>query len=275
MHSQKRQAGKKCRQNGTFLHCKAGKAETQRPTGPCHWSCSLIFSDKKMVIINIFSKFAAEVHYINTQNMKKLFGTIIMAIGLLTAIPSQAQFSFGISGGLNLNKISYKDVPDVSSNNRAGWFVGPKVQFKLPVVGIGFDAAALYSQRRINGYSNVNEDATSTSTSYKSIEIPINLRYSVGLSSLASVFIATGPQFGFNVGGKNWEWRDTKNYELRKSNVSWNIGAGVRLLNHVEANVGYNFAVSKLAKYYGIPGSNDSEGSFKANSWQLQVAYYF
>jgi hypothetical protein len=203
--------------------------------------------------------------------MKKLFGILLMAVGLLTAIPSQAQFSFGVSGGLNLNKISYKDVPDVSSNNRAGWFIGPKVQFKVPVIGIGVDAAALYSQRRINGYSDVNEDATSTSTNYKSIEIPINVRYSIGLSSLASIFVATGPQFGFNVGNKNWEWRDMKSYELRKSNVSWNIGAGLRLLNHVEANVGYNFAVSKLAKYYG----NEGNGSFKANSWQLQLTYYF
>lgn len=203
--------------------------------------------------------------------MKKLFGTIILGLALLAAMPARAQFSYGVSGGINLNKIYYKGVPNVSSDNRAGWFFGPKVQLKVPLIGLGVDAAAFYSQRRINGYDDGNKDATSSSTNYKSIEIPINLRYSVGISSIASVFLATGPQFGFNVGGKNWKWRDTSDSKLHKSNVSWNIGLGARLISHIEANVGYNFELNKLAKYHGSLG----DGSFKANSWQMQLTYYF
>lgn len=203
--------------------------------------------------------------------MKKLFNTLALAVLLLlAAAPARAQIDFGLTGGLNLNKISFNHVPNVSSDNRAGWFVGPKAEFQIPVIGLGFDIAALYSQRRINGYEKHSEDATSTSTYYKSVEIPVNLRYSFGLSSLAAIFVATGPQFGFNVGGKNWKWNDTSNWELKKSNVSWNIGAGVKLLKHLEANVGYNFAISKFAKNKSTEG-----GDFKANGWTLQVAYFF
>lgn len=203
--------------------------------------------------------------------MKKLFSTLLLATGLILGTASaKAQVDFGLTGGLNLNKISFNHVPSVSSDNRAGWFVGPKVEFQIPVIGIGLDVAALYSQRRINGYEEHSEDATSTSTSYKSIEIPVNLRYSFGFSSLAAIFVATGPQFGFNVGDKSWKWNDTSNWELKKSNVSWNIGAGVKLLKHLEAGIGYNFAISKFAK-----NKNAEGGDFKVGGWTLQVAYFF
>ena len=106
----------------------------------------------------------------------------------------------------------------------------------------------------------------------RSIEVPINLRYTFGIS-LASVFVATGPQFGFNMGNKFWSLPDTGDFQLKKSSFSWNIGAGVQLLNHLEIGVGYNIALSKYAKYTGIGGGSDA--SFKNSGWQIQAAYLF
>ncbi len=204
--------------------------------------------------------------------MKKIVSILSVAIiMMMAAAPAGAQVNFGLTGGVNLSKMSLDKIPDVSSNNRAGWFVGPKVLVKIPVVGLGADAAVLYSQRRMNVENKVGENA---SKNYCSVEIPVNLRYSVGLSSLASLFLATGPQFGFNVGNKTWKalksGEEPENFKLKKSNVTWNIGVGAMLLNHVEASVGYNFGVSKLAEQFGNEG-----GSFKGNTWQLKVAYYF
>ena len=64
-------------------------------------------------------------------------------------------------------------------------------------------------------------------------------------------------------------------------NTTWNIGAGVRLFKHLEASVGYNFALSKAGKaiFNNLGGStgnsDDYELKYKTNTFQLQVAYMF
>ena len=188
--------------------------------------------------------------------------------------PASAQLDFGIVGGLNLNKISYSKMPSLSSDNRCGWYIGPKVEFTLPLVGLGIDASLQYSQRRVNAGEVLDvstNTAVSLSSTYKSIEIPVNVRYGVGLSSLAYVFLATGPQFGFNVGSGMWKLSDNDYFDFKKSNVTWNIGVGAKVLKHIEVGAGYNFAISKLAKLGGF----NSDGSIKNNSWQFQLAYFF
>jgi opacity protein-like surface antigen len=103
------------------------------------------------------------------------------------------------------------------------------------------------------------------------IEIPINLRYQFGFSSLASAYIATGPQFGFNVGSKKIkEMADFNYYKVKNSVLTWNIGAGVKLLKHLEAGVAYNIALSKFAKYTGT-----QEGSLRSNTFLVHVGYFF
>ena len=207
--------------------------------------------------------------------MKKIFATILVTLTLLLGVqPAKAQLSFGVVGGLNLSKLSYDNLSsNLTSDNRCGWYIGPKVEFKVPLIGLGVDAAVEYSQRRLNGEVETGTSTVSSSTTLKTIEIPINLRYSIGLASLASLYVATGPQFGFNVGDKKWNWNNitgaADGFELKKSNVTWNIGAGVKLLSHLEVGVGYNIALSKFAKKYA------GDGNFKSNTWQFQVAYMF
>ncbi len=192
---------------------------------------------------------------------------LILAAVCVMSLPNtvNAQFKFGLVGGLNVSKVSYKDI-SATSKSRTGWYVGPKAQFTVPIVGIGLDVAAEYSQRDLN-----TEGKTKT---YQSIEIPVNIRYQLGLN-LAKVYVMTGPQFGFQVGSDTWSIKDptnintAKTFKLKKSNVSWNVGAGVVLFGHLEAGVGYNIALSKYAKLLS------EDGSIKANTWQVQVAYMF
>ena len=142
--------------------------------------------------------------------MKKVFTLALVAFGLMMAMPSQAQFKFGLKGGLNITDMSMsKDVLDAS--NRTGFFIGPSVKFTLPVVGLGIDAAALYDQREAKLKADVENTTgtqiTSNTVKQQAINIPINLRYSIGLGDLAGIYFAAGPQFGFNVGDKNFDRR--------------------------------------------------------------------
>ena len=207
--------------------------------------------------------------------MKKIFTSIVFAAALFAAIPSQAQVKFGLKGGYNITSMSISsDV--VKKSNQTGFFVGPTAKFTLPIVGLGIDAAALYDQRE----AKLDNGTESSTVSEKSINIPINLRYSIGLGSLASIYLAAGPQFGFNIGGKNYNWDDGTNYELKKSNISINVGAGVTLANHLEIGCTYNIACGKTGEFTYTTAVKAASKEIvskanRTNAWQIYAAYYF
>lgn len=211
--------------------------------------------------------------------MKKLFTLMVVAV-LMSALPAKAQFGFGLRGGVNLTSLSLsKEV--LSSSNRAGFFIGPSVKFTVPLVGVGVDVSALYDQRNsgIEGETIVE----------KNIFLPINLRYDLGLGSMASVFVKAGPQFGWNVGNKTFKLNKETvagvkdEFQLKKSNISLNVGLGAFLLKHLELGVTYNIALGKTGevgvfdavKSVGGEVINNVRGETRTNAWQLNLAYYF
>lgn len=159
------------------------------------------------------------------------------------ALPSDAQVKFGLKGGLNVTDMSLSSkVFDAS--NRAGFFIGPTVKVSLPLTGLGVDGSVLYDQRSAK---IENESGETQTVKQQQITIPINLRYGVGLGSLASVFLFAGPQVGFNVGDKDYKWTDTSNYSLKKSNFSVNVGLGATVIQHLQITANYNIACGKTA----------------------------
>lgn len=111
-------------------------------------------------------------------------------------------------------------------------------------------------------YENYSEEKT-----LKTIEVPVNLKYNFGLGSTLGVFVAAGPQFGFNVGSGH-----VSDFDVRSSNLSFNVGAGVKLIQHLQIGLNYNFSVSKVAKYQDEDGR---KYDMKKNTWQVSAAYLF
>lgn len=213
--------------------------------------------------------------------MKKSFTLALVALGLATAIPSEAQIKFGLKGGLNITDMSM-DSKVLDASNRTGFFIGPSVKFTLPVVGLGIDASALYDQResklKASEENALGTDYTSTTVKQQSINIPINVRYTFGLGDIAGVYLAAGPQFGFNVGDKNVNLKDMANYEFKSANFSVNVGLGVTIIKHLEIGATYNIACGKTgeATLKSVAGNvAESIGNGKSNAWQISAAYYF
>ena len=222
--------------------------------------------------------------------MKKFSALCLSLLVAFAGLTAKAQkFSYGIVAGYDLTKVKYSgDMKNnFSSDNKSGWYVGPKFVFST-VMGLGVDASLQYSQRKLNitqdGYYD-NENGVifgnvSQSQTYRTIEIPINLRYSIGLGSSASVFAYTGPQFGSALQNMKFD-KLGNNFSRENLNTTWNIGAGVRLLKHLEASVGYNFAIGKAGKAIlhsvGVNEgeSQDLELKYKTNTFQVQLAYMF
>ena len=194
--------------------------------------------------------------------MKKLLSTLMVIACLALAIPAQAQIKFGVKAGLNVSKLHLSE-NIVSKDNRAGFFVGPTAEFTLPLLGLGIDGSVLYNQFGVD-----SEKGTSTK---KSIEIPINLRWTVGFSSLVGAYVAVGPQFGFNVGDR---WFD-EICEFKKNTTSFNVGAGLKLLGHLQVGANYNFALKDNGKIHDDVIEDLATIGFKQNTWQVSVAYLF
>ena len=204
--------------------------------------------------------------------MKKFF-TLVVLLAIMT-VAAQAQVKFGVKGGLNLTNMKF-DNSIVDKSNQTGFFIGPTINFTLPVVGLGIDASALYDQR------SAKIEGSDDKLKQQSIQIPINLRYGFGLGNTASLYIFAGPQFGFNIGDKTTnllnnalEWR------LKDSNLSANLGVGLMLLNHLQVSANYNVALGTTGETNVVNSTLSTAGNIltgktKANAWQLSVAYFF
>ena len=198
--------------------------------------------------------------------MKKIFTTIVLMAAMLVAIPAKAGINFGIKGGYNITNFSFsKDV--IAKDNQQGFFIGPSLKIGIPVLPIGFEIAALYDQR--------DAKLEGEKISQKSINIPINVRYELGLGDMAGIYVAAGPQFGFNIGDKKFSFSNANDYKMKDSNLSLNLGAGIRLVSHLEIGFNYNIALGKTGEFNEVDGAKNLVGNGKANAWQISAAYYF
>lgn len=159
--------------------------------------------------------------------MKKFFSVFMIAVCCMAlAMPAQAQLiKFGVKGGVNLSKLKFEGMKD----NSTGFFFGPMAEITIPVIGLGVDGALLYSQK--------GDKMEGLDMKQSGLDIPVNLKYSIGLGSMLGIYVAAGPDFFFNFkGDKNFE--DGRKLESKKAQVGINVGAGVKLVRHLQ--IGFN-----------------------------------
>ncbi len=173
----------------------------------------------------------------------------------------------GVKGGYNITQMSLGSKV-LDTQNRYGFFVGPTVKGSLPV-GIGFDIAALYDERELE-LDDVN-------VTQKSLNVPVNLRFNIGLGSMVGAYMTLGPQFCFTLGDKDYDLsevsRTVKELRLRDSYMTVNMGAGIYLTKHFELGAIYNIAVAKTGELDHL-GLSDALHTH-ASAWQITASVYF
>ena len=191
--------------------------------------------------------------------MKKVLSILMVAVALMMAAPAQAQLiKFGVKGGMNFSKLdtnvkNWNDAVDSSTR----FFVGPMAEVTLPISGLGVDGAVMFSQR---GKGEAKQQG---------LEIPVNLKYTLGLGSMFGIYLAAGPDFFFNfkdfVGiGVNTE----------KSQVAINVGAGLKLLRKLQVGLTYQIPMSD-SYTVDMLGRSASKAGVKTKTWQVSAAYIF
>ncbi|WP_321478629.1 porin family protein [uncultured Bacteroides sp.] len=211
--------------------------------------------------------------------MKKFVSAFMLIACLLMAMPAHAQIKFGVKGGLNLASASLSDAwkNKGDADNYTGFFIGPMLDITIPIIGLGVDGAVMYSQK---GTKFSFENGISSKTfKQQGIEIPLNLKYTVGLGSMAGIYFAAGPSFFFNMKSDEKFTVDNvkSSIDYEKSEVALNLGVGLKLVKHLQLGVNYNMPLTDSAKASVESGSlSDLNGkSFKTKVWQVSVAYLF
>lgn len=201
---------------------------------------------------------------------------------VLVALTANAQVTFGVKGGVDLAKLSFKD--DVfNSTNRMGWFVGPTLNVPIPLPGMSIDLSALYNQRESKidvYYSPIKTTDTRQVEALKTkqIIVPLALRYTVNLGTNVNVFAFGGPQLGFVVGDKEQNLTDDNEaiWRLKKSAFSVNVGAGLTIA-HLQLSANYNVGVSNTGEVTWKDATQAVADGWNGNynSWQICAAYYY
>ena len=211
--------------------------------------------------------------------MKKLVVVLMMA--LLMFSPANAQVRLGIKGGMNLSKLTFdKDV--VSSNNRAGFFVGPIFYVDLPFLpGFGFDLAAIYDRKGTTMTAVIDDQKYEKKGYVQFLDVPIDINYKISFTRGFAIYGSTGPQFSFNLKQDDFKTivDQRANYKIKDSNFSWNVGFGMEIIRHFRLGYNYNIALGDWAEvkedltetvYQGL--KNDK---MKGSSHQVYLVYIF
>lgn len=188
--------------------------------------------------------------------MKKIACMALIAMALLFATPAQAQFNWGIKGGVNVGNNDLSLLKDqkmaFNMDNYTGFFIGPKTEVRIPILGFGIEASALYVHKEMS----LNEKRKFKQNSF---QIPLNLKYSFGLGNAANIFIGAGPEFGFNVGKTEAMVKNTNGdvsaYIIEKYALSFNLGIGATILKHIQVGVNYNVPWGKSGEFVYIEAS--------------------
>lgn len=231
--------------------------------------------------------------------MKRFTVLLFSVIWALTS--ANAQFKVGVKAGYDLKEFtSLYEILD--RPNRKGFYFGGTAIYMThskSLTHFGGDISVIYEERDATLEGDVpvfdendnitGKESVSTTVKSKRIAIPLNLRYQLfRLDALGCLFVYGGPQIDFNVGN-----RQVKEWTLRSSNFSTNVGAGFMIFGHFQVNVNYNVAVGKTGEQNLVSLINSTthikddavnvalnaaglkNSNTRAHSWQMGLTFYF
>ena len=225
--------------------------------------------------------------------MKKLI-CLFTILAFLGVANSMAQgLHFGLKAGVLGNKANVSGMRNqFKEESLTGFQVGPMLQYQTGFHGIALDFSLLYVQRGVK-LTNIS-NGRSTDIRTQSIDIPIELKWEMGISDDFDLFLGAGPSFSFLVDEDNWGRKlahiavdaidkDLSSMGWRSTEVGLNLGGGVKIVKHLMVSCYYNIGLTQSAKH-NIGGNKHDvidqifDGDVfesKNRYWQYHLLMYF
>lgn len=207
--------------------------------------------------------------------MKKLLSTIcLFVLGLTISNLSARTAGWGLTGGMNVSKINWKDMKETKPEAEKGWYAGITGMFSIPLSGFGFDGAIIYSQEGIGtGIDNVDAEVA------QYLSIPVHLRYDFYIQATEDVlvpFLTIGPQFNYALNEIKFEDFEghSLGYIVKKANT-WRLdmGAGVLLMDHLQLSYSYGIPLGEAIQVDEEKGTTSF--NYKLGTHRVGLVYYF
>lgn len=190
---------------------------------------------------------------------------VLVIVALFVVSTMQAQFRFGVKGGVNISNVRFnKNV--FRSDNITGIQVGPAIEAMLGRGGIGLDAAMLYSQR------GFDSDDETVRNSY--IDIPVNLKFKFGIP-LVNPYLSAGPYISLRVAGdKKWSVSDkVEQIEAKSFGAGLHFAAGAEVLGMLQVGVTYGLGLTDDFKTFELKDVYVYTG--KSHTWVVSATVFF
>lgn len=198
---------------------------------------------------------------------KTKFSIVLLLVALCTSFSAQAKFGIGPKLGMNVDKMHISGAP-VRTDDRCGFTGGITAEYIAPVLGLGADISLMYTHMKTNVYV----DGANENVSGNFFEIPLHLKYKIGIPAVSSIiqpYVFTGPSVAFKLGGED-SYANTKSTQW-----GWDLGLGIELIRHLQIGAGYTFGINKLANKVFDEVNAGHEIKVKNNYWTITAAWMF
>lgn len=204
------------------------------------------------------------------KNLKRML-LLAVAVVFIGTSASAGGFRFGVKAGVALNSLHFSEdaLNDLTNkDNQAGFTGGLMCEFTVPVINLGFDASVMYVHR------DAIDDGEGNKLKRDYIEIPINLKYKIGLPVVGEVitpYLFAGPSFAFKTGKSEIE----DFVKSKKCDIALNLGVGVELVKHLQVSASYGIGMTKALEFTGIAEGSAANIDGKNRYWTVTAAYLF
>lgn len=181
------------------------------------------------------------------KNLKKNIALIFLSLAFATTTLAQETRTYaGLDLGMNVSSSSVEKLGDGTDSDEKSEVI-PQFRFNIThefTTNVFLKTGVGYITHKIS-YETLSNDI-----SLKYLELPIQIGYKIPTSDVASLGIFAGPYFGWGVGGKIKDEKDTfgkKGFDI------FNYGAGIGIGFEVQSfaiSLGYNHGIKDISGKY-------------------------
>ncbi len=196
------------------------------------------------------------------KRISKIFAVAAIIIFAAT-FTSNAQIYYGVKAGANIATVSAVSGMGEATSDY-GYQAGICLGMKIPVVGIGVEAEALWVNNKFS-FSSLG-DINSTS-----IEVPVMA--SVPIFPMLPIYIKAGPSFVLSCSSEMEILGQSYEIDPIKASVGYTAGIGVKLLKFT-IDVRYNGQFSSTSPF-GDLATSSTYGDLSTGSVSASLGYRF